>query len=97
MDEENVIMNNQVYLVFFNTGKYEDKFSCVEKAFFNEGDAQRYAEEWNNKLIQDKLHNSNYNCSEYNFDNYDRDLLKYGYAIDYTGARYTVQGPIIVE
>ena len=87
-------MSNQVYLVFFNTGKPEDKFSCVEKAFFNESDAQKYAEEWNNTLIEDKLHISNYNLNDAHFD---YDMLKYGHSIDYTGARYTVQGPIIVE
>lgn len=94
--QELISLNNEIYIVYFCTGEYGDAIEEVSKVFFSKEKADKYADEKNSQLKIFNLHCDNMK-DNYNFRYSEEILEQFGYAIDYTGANFSVEGPYKVE
>lgn len=85
---------DQVYIVFFTTGEFEDRIDEVSKLFYSRTEAENYSDRMNSDLIQNRMHESNVgNIADYESRHSRETLIKYGSYVDYTGANFYVSGP----
>jgi hypothetical protein len=90
----------QIYIVHFTTGEYSDRSDRVDGVFDSKEKADRYLKEMTAALNELGLNNgiggneSNIGNSE--LRNSEEVLMRFG-RIDYTGARYYIEGPFDLQ
>jgi len=92
----------EAYIVYFNTGSYNDSTKEIRRIFLSEDKANLYCADLNNQLKELGLYdyNSKGCIRQYDHDLFSKDLLdKFGFMIcSYSGAWFTVDSPYeIVE
>ena len=87
----------EVYIVYFNTGEYEDAIHLIYKMLSNKDSAESLCKEMNDKLKEKNLHRTSNQLDNASETRYSQENLSlFGYSVDYTGASYTVEGPFKV-
>lgn len=87
----------EVYIVYFNTGEYEDKIHQIYKMLLNKDSAEILCKDMNDKLKEKNLHRSSKQSDDAFEGRYSEENISlFGYSIDYTGASYSVEGPFKV-
>ena len=87
----------KVYIVYFNTGEYEDAIHQIYKMLSNKNSAEILCKDMNDKLKEMNLHRSSKQSDDAFEGRYSEEIVSlFGYSIDYTGASYSVEGPFNV-
>ena len=87
-----------VYIVHFTTGEYSDRSEHVDSVFGSKEKADAYVEEKSRLLDEYGLHSAGNDSGTHDHDlRQSEEVLSLFGHIDYTGARYYVDGPYEVE
>jgi len=87
----------EVYIVYFNTGEYEDVIHLIYKMLSDKDSAESLCKEMNDKLKEKNLHFTSKQSDNAFEERYNKENESiFGYYIDYTGASYSMEGPFKV-